>query len=79
MAGKGSNRLNGKRIIDLPVRRDASKSEVETPEYMRAQRLPEKKIKELQEKLAKWKKDHQGEYDRVFGPGYRVRFTGKTD
>jgi hypothetical protein len=38
---------------------DASKTESETPEYMKRQKLPPEKIAEIQKKLADWKKKNQ--------------------
>lgn len=58
MPSKGRDRLNGKRIKRLPMKADASKTEAETPEYMRKQKFSEEKIAALQKKLADWEKKH---------------------
>lgn len=51
--GKGSSRLGSKRIIR--ANRGASKTEAETPEFMKGQKFSDEKIKELQKKLEAWK------------------------
>lgn len=59
MGGKGTNRLNGRRIKKFPAVDDLSKTEAEMPEYMRLQKFTPEKIAELQKKLADWKKTHK--------------------
>jgi hypothetical protein len=56
MVSKGNNRLNGRRIQRRPQVDDVSKTESETPEYMRNQRFSEEQIQEMQKKLDAWKK-----------------------
>lgn len=57
MPGKGSNRLNGRRIKRYPAIEDLSKTEAEKmPEYMLKQRFTPEEIIELKKKLDAWKK-----------------------